>query len=330
MSQRPALAMKLITDASLAPAVIAERLLGAIDWFEPLRGYCACPGSAQHTTATTPRDCMVMLDGAPTVYCFHSSCLPAVEAANRSLRQSLAKGQITGRMWRPSAADLARQRERERLMKIGRRAKEQAPVVFAGFAAKAHELFQHSPVDVSGDAADHWRLHLRCLFGPGDVLWIGATKDSCLADADERRKDYCRTHFRTVSEWLKSSEAPGQFTCPNVFKAGVHSRSNTNVSARRFLVVESDVLGKDEMKALLTWLAQFMRLRAVVDTAGRSLHGWFETPKESAERELRVILPAMGCDPALFKVSQPCRLPGAKRGDKFQRLLWLADKEPHA
>lgn len=215
-------------------------------------------------------------------------------------------------------------------MSLGRRAKEQAPEVFAGFAAKAEELFLHSPVDVSGDAATHWRLHLAGLFGSGDVLWIGDTKDSCLADADERRKEYCRAHFRPVREWLKLIAAPGQFTCPNVFKGGVHSRSNANVSARRFLVVESDVLTKDEMKALFTWLAQFIRLRAVVDTAGRSLHGWFETPKEKAERELRVILPAMGCDPALFKLSQPCRLPGAARGEKRQLLLWLDGKERHA
>lgn len=310
--------------------MIAQQLLGAIEWPEPLRGYCACPGQALHSSPTNRRDCLVMLDGAPTVYCFHSSCLPAVEVANRALRQALAKGQVGGRVWRPSAADLAKQRERERLMRLGRRAKEQASDVFDGFAAKAHELFQHSPTDVTDDAAAHWRLHLAGLFGADDVIWIGDTKDSCLADADERRKEYCRTHFRPVSEWLKLTSAPGQFTCPNVFKPGVHSRSNANVTARRYLVVESDVLGKDEMKALLAWLAQFMRLRAVVDTAGRSLHGWFETPKESAEQELRVILPAMGCDPALFKVSQPCRLPGALRGEKRQRLLWLDGRGSHA
>lgn len=305
------------------PTSIAEQLLGTIEWFEPLRGYCACPGRAQHTAPTNRRDCVVLLDGAPTVYCFHSSCLGAVEAANRALRQALAKGKSGGPVWRPSAADLARQRERERLMKLGRRAKEQAAEVLANFAAKAQELFAHSPVEVSGDAAEHWRLHLAGLFGGSDVVWIGDTKDSCDAEADELRKERCRAHFRPVSEWLKFAEAPGQFTCPNVFQAGVHSRSNANIMARRYLVVESDVLGRDEMKALLAWAAQFMRLRAVVDTAGRSLHGWFEVPTESAERELRVILPAMGCDPALFKKSQPCRLPGAWRGDKRQQLLWL-------
>lgn len=66
------------------PTSIAEQLLGAIDWIEPLRGYCACPGRALHSTPTHRRDCVVLLDGAPTVYCFHSSCLGAVEAANRA------------------------------------------------------------------------------------------------------------------------------------------------------------------------------------------------------------------------------------------------------
>jgi hypothetical protein len=38
---------------------------------------------------------------------------------------------------------------------------------------------------------------------------------------------------------------------------------------------------------------------------------------------LKNILPNLGCDPALFKPSQPCRLPGARRGDKTQALLYL-------
>jgi hypothetical protein len=121
------------------------------------------------------------------------------------------------------------------------------------------------------------------LFKPDDVLWIGATTDSCNDDADESRKVECRKHFRAVAEWLTLPAAPGQFTCPSVFKSDVNSRSNVNILHRRYLVVESDSLTKPEIGAVFSWCQQFMRLRAVVDTAGRSLHGWFETPGTASE-----------------------------------------------
>jgi hypothetical protein len=95
------------------------------------------------------------------------------------------------------------------------------------------------------------------------------------------------------------------------------------MSRHVFLVVESDSLSKEQMLAVFAWMRQFMHLRAIVDTAGKSLHGWFEYPNPFQLEELRVILPTLGCDPALFRTSQPCRLPGALRDGKFQRLLWL-------
>jgi hypothetical protein len=116
------------------------------------------------------------------------------------------------------------------------------------------------------------------------------------------------------------------FTCPSTFKTGTHSRCNDNVVQRRFLVVESDVLDRNQVCAVFHWLEQFTRLRAIVDTAGKSLHGWFDVPSDSTMDELKIILPVFGCDPALFKQAQPCRLPGALRTDrenKVQSLLYL-------
>ena len=67
---------------------------------------------------------------------------------------------------------------------------------------------------------------------------------------------------------------------------------------------------------------------AVVDTAGKSLHGWFDfTDCEPVLDELRLVLPALKCDPKLFTASQPVRLPGAERDGKMQRLVYLSGKE---
>ena len=176
------------------------------------------------------------------------------------------------------------------------------------------------------DTQDDWRLLLR-LFAPDDVIWIGESpKESAGQDADAARKEYCATRFRRASDWLKESSAPGLFTCPSTFKSGSHSRCNDNAVHRRFLVVESDTLDRDQVCAVFHWIEQFTKLRAIVDTAGRSLHGWFEVPPDSTMDELKIILPVFGCDPALFKQAQPCRLPGAVRTDresKIQSLLYL-------
>ena len=76
-----------------------------------------------------------------------------------------------------------------------------------------------------------------------------------------------------------------------------------------------------------------MRLRAIINTGGKSLHAWFEPPNSEQEAELRIILPALGFDSAMFRPSQPCRLPGVLRLDAqkdpllglpvHQSLLWL-------
>ena len=64
-------------------------------------------------------------------------------------------------------------------------------------------------------------------------------------------------------------------------------------------------------------------LRAIVDTAGKSLHGWFDYPPAAELDDLRIVLPELGCDPKMFGASQPCRMPGALRDGKMQTLIFL-------
>jgi hypothetical protein len=157
------------------------------------------------------------------------------------------------------------------------------------------------------------------------VLWIGNKYDSAEAAAPDWKINRAARHFRLVSEWLKEKCAPGNLTCPSTFKAGSFSRSNQNVISRPFLVVESDTLKRSATLSLIKWLRQFLRLRAVVCTGGKSLHSWFDFPPEPVLAELTIILPILGADPALFKPSQPCRLPGAFRPEtgRHQSLIWF-------
>jgi hypothetical protein len=173
---------------------------------------------------------------------------------------------------------------------------------------------------------EHWR-QLLGLFQPTDVVWIGERNDSAGADGSEAWKESCKLHFRTASDWLKlRGEAKFNFTCASVFQPGSSSRSNACVAARRFLILEHDDATHEQVLAVYKLCRRFLRLRAIVNTAGKSLHAWFDYPSEEVLAELKTIVSAWGFDTKMFTASQPCRLPGSRRVDKdgaWQKLLWL-------
>ena len=193
------------------------------------------------------------------------------------------------------------------------RARFVAHQVFDSYQWPLTEIIDDSPIRLADEPENDWKLFLT-LFPPTDILWIGSVFQS---------GESFQNHFRTCSEWLAENSAPGQFICPNPIRSDRFSRSTQNLSALRFLVVESDELPKEMIGAVFQWLRSFLSLRAIVDTAGKSLHGWFEYPDPKTFAELKTILPAFRCDPALFRPSQPVRLPGARRDGNIQKLLWL-------
>ncbi len=94
------------------------------------------------------------------------------------------------------------------------------------------------------------------------------------------------------------------------------------------MVIESDTLGHDEVGAIFAYLRRRLRYRlhCIVDTAGKSLHAWFDAPRNKVmENRLKAGLEVLGCDPKVFKYSQPVRVPGAFREGRLQRLVWLRE-----
>jgi hypothetical protein len=175
------------------------------------------------------------------------------------------------------------------------------------------DMFEESPTPIPDESQAQYEAMLS-LFKPDDIVWIGGVKDS----------GNHPLHFKTASEWMQTPPI-GQFTTAGVFAAGTISRANENVITRRYLVIESDVLTKPQMGAVFQLMRDLfqMKLYAVVDTAGKSLHGWLEMPKQEWFDQLKAFLIPLGCDPATFKPSQPVRMPGVKRNDKTQSLLWF-------
>jgi hypothetical protein len=326
------------------PRHVAAGIVGAVDWQTEVSGFCRCPGESLHTHKTGKKDCRVNVDGAPTIYCFHSSCAPAVASANRNLRLAIGQspwelklpgGKIlrSGDVLQPSGLVLPREVVQARARAEGRDAGEQLaletlkvlaerfkPELFEKFHWPFAQILADSPLLVADrDADEQFRTWLK-LWPAHCHLWIG--------DVYSSGKPEHRTHFRPVSEWYQIGPVMGNFTCGSAFKPGSFQRSNANCDGTRFMVIESDSLPKDEVGAIFAYLNQRLHfnLHAIIDTAGKSLHGWFDAPRDrQIELRLKAVLTVFGCDPKLFTYSQPVRVPGAYRDGRLQRIVWLKD-----
>jgi hypothetical protein len=324
-----------------SPHTIATQLLGAIDWQTEVHGFCRCPGEAMHTSKTAKRDCQVHIDGAPTIHCFHASCAPAVNLANRELRRGLGQtswtiqlpggrvirsgdvlqptGQVVPREVIEATAKANGKDRKEALVleSLANQARRFSPELQQRFSWPMADILDSSPWPTySLEPIEQFRMWLT--IWPKDcTIWTGDTTST----GQPRHGQ----HFKPIDAWLDTPPM-GNFTCGSSFKPGSYSRCNANLNGHRFLVVESDILNRDQIGAVFAYLNNRLRMKlyAIVDTAGKSLHGWFHKPKNVVlEKRLKALLTALQCDPKLFTYSQPVRVPGALRDGKVQKLLWL-------
>lgn len=159
---------------------------------------------------------------------------------------------------------------------------------------------------------------LQNLWSPQDILWVGRVQDS--------GKPINRHNFRTAVEWQGVHvPLPWQWCSHATFVPGALSRGSAYMHEHRFMVVESDILGRNEMGAVFQWLrVKGLTLRMVVFSGNHSLHGWFDWPVNEDIKELRIMLHGLQCDPSTTRSSQPVRLPGHMRENgNLQRLLYL-------
>ena len=332
-------------------AAIAEQLLGEVHWHSDTSGFCRCPGEAHHTTPSGRRDCRVMLDGAPTLHCFHTSCADALASVNYELRASIAKAEMSGHE-PPVSAAVRRERKRQRREAEQKREKEEAlarraatalPEILVRYAWDHAHVWEASAIRLEGPPADDWRLLLGCLYPADAVLWTGEKHQS--------GKPRHARRFRTVRDWLIVGEAPAPLICPAIFKTGSCSRCDADVIARPYLVLDGDSvdsvcaaklarkekLTPEDMErnraaclAVFNWLRleTDLQLRAIADSGAKSAHGWFEYPDAAALDDLRLTMRALGLDKATLGASQPVRLPGVRRAEtgRWQKLLYLNPK----
>jgi hypothetical protein len=320
----------------------AESILGPCQWeADGLRGLCQCPGVSSHTGKNAKLDTTVFLDGAPTIYCFHTGCATIVAQANLRLRRKLnsggdwelilpngnfiRSGERAVPAGQPIPIKLPKQEvevdaEKVFVQEIEARMLILRDRLFEKFAWEPSDMADSSPQPLSENQRDDWLMWLS-MWGRSDVIWVGDTFDS-----GQKRH---AANFRTAADWEQSAPS-GQFTCGSSFHEGCFSRKNEHAQ-RRFMVIESDTLTHPQIGAVFQWLQKKLKytLFAVVNTGGKSLHGWFNLPPSPLfESRLKAAIVAIGCDAALFKPSQPVRVPGIMRSNgNPQTLLWFRRKE---
>jgi hypothetical protein len=114
-----------------------------------------------------------------------------------------------------------------------------------------------------------------------------------------------------------------EFVVPNAMSAlegkrksdgelSAHTLDNTG--PRQNIVVEfDDGATPDEQAARHIWLSEFRKLRLVVYSGSKSLHGWYEAQNEADDRKFMEEAVRLGGDPKTWLRSQFVRLPNGQR-----------------
>lgn len=134
-------------------------------------------------------------------------------------------------------------------------------------------------------------------------------------------------------------EAGYQFICANPLKTtsalnqqGEPSiRCINNIESRRFVVIEFDKEPDKLAQAkLLNFLStEFTPCCMVVDSAGKSLHGWFPVmgkPEDYAATFFGKAV-ALGADESIFDLSKLVRMPGGMRNKQHRQRILYFDEE---
>lgn len=160
------------------------------------------------------------------------------------------------------------------------------------------------PLDISaGEVLSH-------LFRPGELVCSGRnTERASVRPLEETIADANWLQFVVVNP-MRGLEAPN-------YQGRMSPRCQNNTGLRRHLVVEFDNpgLGKHQQASLLGHLAQVVPLVLVVDSGGKSLHGWFRVDQLSRQDQVRFFCLAclLAADPSRWDVCGWLRMPGGLR-----------------
>ena len=153
------------------------------------------------------------------------------------------------------------------------------------------------------ETEEPWRV-LESLFPNDPLLCLAAKQQEVF-------------HTQKLSEW-KACGIQKNFIVPSPMskrtgftKEGEESgRCLDNTGERKFLVIESDELSREEQWTLIAHLASLAPLVMVLDTGNKSLHAWLRCDGKAEEKALMDHAVRLGADKATWTACQLVRLPG--------------------
>jgi hypothetical protein len=206
-----------------------------------------------------------------------------------------------------------------------------------GQGATEESIRDASPVRIDGK--DDAVLTLQTLYSGDALLFIGEREDAGILGKT----------IRPCSEWIEHFRGGGK-TGPHLIVNSLTGepaplksdpekmtfRGDGNVISYRFAVVEFDNLSREDQLAF--WSVAPLPVCALIDSGGKSLHGWIDVRRladvRAAEewnlhirtRLYHQLLVPLGVDSACSNPSRLSRLPGHYRAEKgrVQRLLFLS------
>ena len=349
MESRQSIAERILADSFASPSYLSAE-----------GGFAQCPGIASHTKGSGPKDFRIVLDGAPTGFCFHSACSGAVEEFNKLLRKHIwiaehGESAPPKNHWNSPAPEPKRAPAAARphldLAKI-KQFTHGSPEISEAYIAK------RSPIDVSTTSPTDFLNHLfyddeRILIltdqrSQGDFI---AWKRPAELDRPAKVATYRLSQSRGVSGiasrlpeggpdgvffltnpvtglWaVKANLSPPTATTNRATAGAFTRRSQSNVTAWRHFVLESDELPAADWLKVLAHLA--IPIAAIYTSGRRSIHALARFPVSSkaewdaVKKSLIQIACPLGADPAALTAVRLSRLPGCNRNGNLQRLLYL-------
>jgi hypothetical protein len=211
-------------------------------------------------------------------------------------------------------------------------------LITSGTGASEADLWEASPVRADWPPEEDAVHILQALYGKDDLLFIGERQEPGIIGKT----------IRTRAEWVEHLSQGGEtasYIIPNPLNGkpaekkggdGMTLRGDLNVSDFRLCVAEFDALDRNSQLAF--WSAVKLPIVALIDSAGKSIHGWLDVQKLADvpaladwDRHIRGRLYAealipLGVDSACSNPSRLSRLPGHFRAEKQrrQRILYLS------
>jgi len=202
------------------------------------------------------------------------------------------------------------------------------------------DLWESSPIRLDWTPQEDTARFLSAMFASDDLVFIG----------EHLELGVIGHNIRTVKEWIEYFNNGGTiapFIIINPLNGkpaekksgeGITYRGDANVLTFRHCMAEFDNLNREDQ--IRFWAAVNLPVVCLVDTGGKSIHGWIDIQKligvntyddwqHDIEHKLyeQGLVP-LGVDPACKNPARLSRLPGHYRTEKnnYQRILWLANK----